>query len=327
MEEEMNSNRYAHCFAALFLLIAAVALGRFVLLSLVQYSYMDGEFPWWMQQKDYVHTKSDKQEIIFLGDSRMKAGIIPAELCGNAYNLAVGGGTTVEMYYSLGDYLKFHPKPEMVVMGFCIAHYVGEGCFTSRDLYFHFLPLKNQLEAQYIGYKKCGWGFPKFKEKVIDTFKYTLLFPQKYSASCVNSRFRRGEWNHSEYEKNAQNKGHMYFGMNERDGNFNGDAGINFIPDARNDFYMRKIIALCKNHEIPFFIEQLPMNTASWEKLQETNCYPSLKNYLNSLAQETGISVELAIPCYEPECFGDASHLNPRGAERFTAEIKAKYGL
>ena len=323
----MNSNRYAKSFFVLFLIIATVAAFRWMLLWHVPYTYMDGEFPFWMQQKDYVHSKGEKSEVIFLGDSRMKAGIIPTELCDNAYNLAVGGGTTVEMYYSLKDYLKFHPKPEMVVVGFAFSHYVTEGCFTSRDLYFHFLPLKNQLEAQYIGYKKCGWEFSKFKEKAIDTLKYALLFPQKYSASCINSRFRRGEWNHSAYEKNVQDKGHMYFGMNKSNGNFNGDARINFIPDARNDFYMRKIIALCKNNEIPFFIEQLPMNTVSWEKLQETNCYPSLKNYLNSLALETGITVELAIPCYEPECFGDASHLNPRGAERFTAEIKEKYAL
>ena len=324
----MNSNRYAKSVVALFLLIATVALGRFVLLSRVQYSYMDGEFPWWMQQKDYVHTKSDKQEIIFLGDSRMKAGIIPDEICENAYNLAVGGGTTVEMYYSLHDYLKFHPKPEMVVMGFAIVHYVGEGCFTSRDLYFHFLPLKNQLEAQYIGYKKSGWQFPKFKEKVIDTLKYSLFFPQKYSAACINSKFGRGEWNRSEFERNAQNKGHMYFGRNESDAGLNAEANsLMFSVNPRIGYYLHRIIALCKNNEIPLFIEQLPMNTPSWNKINESGYYLQFQAYFDSLSTEHGIPIELTIPCYEPECFGDSSHLNARGAKRFSAEIKAKYGL
>ena len=311
-----------------FLIVAAVAVFRWMLLWNVPYTYMDGEFPFWMQQKDYVHTKGEKPEVIFLGDSRMKAGIIPAELCGNAYNLAVGGGTTVEMYYSLGDYLKFHPKPKMVVMGFGGFHYQWEDCFEGRTLYFHFLPLKNQLEAQFVGYRKCGWDFSTFKAKILDTLKYSLLFPQKYSAACINSKFKREKYNRALFENNAAAKGHMYFGMNEKDDGLNQEAyAQTFAVNPRIERYLRRIIALCKENEIPLVIEQLPMNTPSWEKINESGYYAQFRSYLDSLASEAGIPVELAIPCYEPECFGDASHLNTRGAERFSAEIKAKYGL
>ena len=325
--DNMNPNRYAIFFIGLFILIAITAVFRWCLLWNMQFSYMDNEFPYWIQQKDYVRTKSDKQEVIFLGDSRMKAAVIPNKLCENAYNLAVGGGTSIEMYYTLKHYLENHPKPEKVILGFAGGHWVSEGQFTGRDLYFHFLSPSEQLEAQYIGYKSNQWGFQRFKEKIIGTLEYELFFPQKYSAALINSKFKRGEFNHSEYEKNKMNKGQMFFGMNERTEDFNGDANINFVPDKRNDFYLHKIINLCKKHNISFFIEQLPMNTISHEKLGETKFYEKFKSYLSDLESETGITVEKAIPCYEPECFGDSSHVNPRGAERFTAEIKEKYGL
>lgn len=310
------------------MLIALMAAFRWLLLWHVQYAYMDDEFPWWMQQKDYVRAKDDVPEVIFLGDSRMKAAVIPGEICGNAYNLAVGGGTTIEMYYSLRRYLKYHPKPEKVIMAFAAAHYIGEGGFTSRDLYFHFLPLWEQLEAQYVGYRQKGWRKVQwFRAKIIDTLKYDLLFPQKYSAACINSRFRRGEFNRAQYQQNAANKGHQYFGRAESTPDCNGDAGMNFIPDGRGDFYLRKIISLCKERGIPLFIEQLPVNEASYQHFSETDFYPKYRSYLSNLSGETGVPVECEVPCYPPECFGDASHVNWRGAERFSAEIKAKYGL
>ena len=323
----MNSNRYAKFFVAGFVLIAFVAAFRFALLWHVQYAYMDGEFPWWMQQKDYVRAKGDVPEVIFLGDSRMKAAVNPNGLCGNAYNLAVSGGSTIEMYYSLRRYLKSHPKPEKVIMGFAAVHYIDEESFTWRNLYFHFLPFWEQLVAQYVGYRTCGWTFPQFREKIIDTLKYDLLFPQKYSAACINSGFRRGEFNRSQYQRNAADKGHQYFGTAESTPNRNGDAGTNFIPDGRGDFYLRKIISLCKERGIPLFIEQLPVNEASYQHFSETDFYPKYKKYLLTLSAETGVPVECDFPCYPPECFGDVSHVNWRGAERFSAEIKAKYGL
>ena len=264
----MNSNRYAKSFVALFLIVAAIAVFRWMLLWNVPYTYMDGEFPFWMQQKDYVRSKGEKPEVIFLGDSRMKAGIIPAKLCDNAYNLAVGGGTTVEMYYSLKNYLKFHPKPKMVVMGFGGFHYQWEDCFEGRTLYFHFLPLKNQLETLFVGYRKCGWDFSTFKAKILDTLKYSLLFPQKYSAACINSKFKREEYNRALFENNAAAKGHMYFGRNERADGLNQEANAQtFAVNPRIEQYLHRIIALCKENDIPLVIEQLPMNTPSWNKI------------------------------------------------------------
>ncbi|MBP3772680.1 MAG: hypothetical protein J6I53_08325 [Treponema sp.] len=321
----MNSNRYAKSFVFVFLIILAIAVARWILLVNVQYSYMDGEFPYWMQQKDYVHTKNDKSEVLFMGDSRMKAGIIPERICDNAYNLAVGGGSMVEMYYSLKGYLKNHPEPEMVVLGFAAYHYAREYQFESRNLYFHFLPLEYQIEAQI---EKYISGQPGLKNKLIDTMKYDLFFPQKYSAACINSKFKREKHNRTLFQTNAAAKGHMYFGKNEKDERLNQETsfrGFNVNPHLDN--YLHKIIDLCQKNEIPLFIEQLPMNTPSWNKINENGFYADYRAYMESVMKEMGIPVELEIPCYDVECFGDSSHMNSRGAEKFSSEIKEKYQL
>lgn len=324
----MNSNRYAKSFVFVFLIILAIAVARWILLVNVQYSYMDGEFPYWMQQKDYVHTKNDKSEVLFMGDSRMKAGIIPERICDNAYNLAVGGGVAIEAYYSLLDYLKYHPKPKIVVMGFAAFHYQDHGEFETRNLYFHYLSSKNQLAAQFVLYKLGQVDFQGLKSKIIDTLKYNLLFPQKYSAACIKSKFKREKNNRTMFQKNADAKGHMYFGLKERDDNLNPETKRKkFYVNARENYYLHKIIDLCQKNEIPLFIEQLPMNTPSWNKINENGFYADYRAYMESVMKETGVPVELEIPCYDVECFGDSSHMNSRGAEKFSSEIKGKYQL
>lgn len=323
----MNSVKYSRSFIFIYCLIIVTAIFRFFLLSKNQFSFMDEEFPYWIEQKDKCIQKSDKKEILFMGDSRMKAAVIPSLVSENAYNLAVGGSTAIESYYSLKRYLKNHPAPKMIITSFAGADLAGEGCFTNRDLYFHFLSLKDYLEIQYKGYKYYGWTYSQLKDKVIDTLKFSLFFPEKYSAACINSKFQRKEYNVTEYEKNKENKGYMYFGWMEYNNDLNGDAEITYLPDLRTDYYLHKFILLCKENDIPLYIEQAPMNPASYNKLFETGYYEKLFKYLNNLEIETKIVINKTIPCYEPEFFGDYSHLNAKGAERYSKEIKQKYGL
>ncbi|MBQ9626051.1 MAG: hypothetical protein IJR40_02640, partial [Treponema sp.] len=80
----MNDTRYAKFFIGFFLTVATIAVFRWGVLKNTQFEYMDGEFPYWIQQKDYVQAKDDENEVLFLGDSRMKAALIPNELCENA---------------------------------------------------------------------------------------------------------------------------------------------------------------------------------------------------------------------------------------------------
>lgn len=318
----MNSKSFSQFFFAVFLMIALTAVFRWIVLSRVPFSYMDGEYPYWTQQKDYVNTKSDKKETVFLGDSRMKAGIIPDEISEKAYNLAVGGGTSFEMFCTLKNYLKNHPKPEKVILGFAPSHFQYFSEFYSRTLYFHFLSPCEELVSFFVA-KFTKDEKLNFKEYL----KYDLIFPQKYSAACINSKFRREKTNRNEYEKCVVQKGHMWFGLNDFDDGLNQEANDNkFIPSKKCDFYLKKLVKLCENQKIPLFIEQLPMNPASFESINKSGYYFEYQNYLKKFDdKDKNVKVNAEIPCYEPEFFGDNSHLNKKGAERFSKEIKEKY--
>lgn len=154
----MSADRYAKFFIAGFLLIALMAAFRWVLLWRVQWTYMDSDFPYWEQQNDYIRAKSDRQEIIFLGDSRTKAAVNPNGFCENAYNLALGGSTAVEMYYSLKRYLKYHPKPEMVIAAFAEYHYSSDEFFKTRNLYLHYTNLFETIREKFTADIKEKYG-------------------------------------------------------------------------------------------------------------------------------------------------------------------------
>lgn len=318
----MNSKSFSQFFFAVFLMIALTAVFRWIVLSRVPFSYMDGEYPYWTQQKDYVNTKSDKKETVFLGDSRMKAGIIPDEISEKAYNLAVGGGSSFEMFCTLKNYLKNHPKPEKVILGFAPNHLEKDEAFFYRALYFRFFSFFEQTESCFVA-KLTKSENSNFKEYL----KYDLIFPQKYSAACINSKFRREKTNRNEYEKCVVQKGHMWFGLNDFDDGLNQEANDNkFIPSKKCDFYLKKLVKLCENQKIPLFIEQLPMNPASFESINKSGYYFEYQNYLKKIDdKDKNVKVNAEIPCYEPEFFGDNSHLNKKGAERFSKEIKEKY--
>ena len=214
----MSADRYAKFFVAGFLLIALVAAFRWALLWRVQWTYMDSDFPYWEQQNDYIRAKGDVPEVIFLGDSRTKAAVNPNGLCENAYNLALGGSTAVEMYYSLKRYLKYHPKPEMVIAAFAEYHYSSDEFFKTRNLYLHYTNLFETIEVLLVTYMDVKRplhslrSLRKFNDELLDALKYYLLFPQKYSAACINGNFQREESNRATYRETVENKGFWVLG-------------------------------------------------------------------------------------------------------------------
>lgn len=324
----MNKTRYALAFIGCYMLTAFVAVFRWLLLLNVQYTYMDNEFPYWIQQKDYVRTAGSKSEILFLGDSRMKSCIIPDQLCDNAYNLAVGGGTAMEMYYSLAEYIRHHPKPEKVFAGFGSFHYAREDCYKSRTLYFHFLPLHQELESLLAAYRTRMVPLKKMQEELLDLLKYELLFPEKYSAACINSKFKRSEFNKKKYAENQAARGHMLFGKEDGSAGLNAEAhSRHFAPHPRGEYYLRRLVSLCKKNDIPLYLIQLPMNEPSWDAVAKNEYYKEFQAYVEAFAQEHDITAETEIPRYSPALFGDPSHVNAKGASEYTRQIKERYGL
>ena len=83
-----------------------------VFLAPFPFSYMDGEYSYYREGRDYRtgKTRMAEADVLVLGDSRAKSAILPElldELGGskNCVSLAQGGSTSVEAYYALTEYI------------------------------------------------------------------------------------------------------------------------------------------------------------------------------------------------------------------------------
>ena len=86
-------------------------------------NYMDGEYSYYQEAKDYRRgeTAQEKADVLVLGDSRAKSAFLPElldELGGakNCVSLAQGGSTSIEAYYALNEYISQMGVPEKVIL-------------------------------------------------------------------------------------------------------------------------------------------------------------------------------------------------------------------
>lgn len=315
----MNAKRYT----AIFVLLIFGSMGLvWVLAWLLPERYMDGEYPYWMQQKTATHEERGKREILFLGDSRVKMGIRAEFFAENAYNLSLGGGSPIEMYVTLRDYLACHETPRAVIIAFAPMHYQGHGEYKERALYFHYLKQQDVDEVN----RRClaldGKDFTKASRQ------YAYRLPTIYMKPVLRSLWNdRTAYNQETFQKAEAAKGRM-FGQDDKRKNEvrTPEAGSRaFVPMKTLDYYMGELLTLCTSRGIPVYVEQLPMGNPGREQLEASGYLEAYRSYIQSLADRYGVEAETEIPLYPADAFQDDSHLNNAGAERFTAELRAKY--
>lgn len=316
----MNARRYVVLFLTIVWGSMAAVWGLTWLLPGER--YMDGEYDYWMQQKAATREKREGQEILLLGDSRVKMGIRAGAFAENAYNLSLGGGSPIEMYVTLRDYLTCHEAPQAVIIAFAPMHYQGHGEYKERALYFHYLDQHdvNEVNQRWLAFD--GQDFIKA------SWLYVCRLPVIYMKPVLCSL-----WNPKTAEsrdilqKATAEKGRM-FGHDDRrqEKVLTPEASEqHFVPMKTLDYYMGELLTLCTSRGIPVYVEQLPMGNPGREKLEASGYLDEYRSYMQSFADRYGVEVETEIPLYPADEFQDDSHLNNVGAERFTAELRAKY--
>ena len=292
--------------------------------------YMDDEYAMYKQQREYCNTPVAEgemdNEILIFGDSRAKAGFVPKLLSEDAYNLALGGATPIEGYYSLKEYLENHEKPETVVLAYAPMHYMDVDTLWTRTVYFHNIDREDFFEIL-----RTAKGYEKTDKILIDNYlleyaMYACYMPNKYATALKNSGFVfRHDQTVAKYEDMKANKGHTFYGTAEYSSGVNGEAHeMDFVPSDIIDAYLRKMIGLCEENGIQVMIEQLPMNETSYGILQ-----PEFKEHYKSYMMELATAypnVRVAVKpyCYNNEYFGDADHLNAKGCEVFSKYIASE---
>lgn len=314
-------------FSAKCILAASPIIAIILYTALCPFSYMDNEFPAWKYKKELQsgQVRYENTDTLILGDSGAMSALIPEKVCDDAVNLAAGGATSIEMYYFLKNYLNNNEAPENIVIMFSPFHYSAIDNFDTRTVYFRALSVKDAIELYREAGKLCAESVYR-KGAVGDELAARLYLPTKYLPALYNARFiTRYDENRTLYERIADSRGHGYFGTAESCSDLNYEAKYTQMPESGDAallaMYMDKLLDECERTGGRVILLQPAMNEESFDALDD-NYVTEYTSYIEALGdRHPAVEVETHIRRYQDDCFGDAMHLNEKGAARFSEEI------
>lgn len=286
--------------------------------------YMAIEYTMWREESEYVKN-GEAADLLILGDSRAKSGILPEMIDAKAYNAAIGGSTSIEMYYAFKDYLNNHEAPSKAVIIFAPYHFC-EMDNWQQTLYYNYLSLDELAEVELEAFKK--------KEKAVhypgwftDLISFKLRLPNKYLDAVYQAKFL-GNYaaNIDKYNSVRTDLGYTEFG------NENGNDGLNyethhesFDYSALIIYYYDKLLSLLEENGVRTYIIQSPINEASGKVITD-KFWDGYKEFLTDMKNKhVDLYMEYDVPVYDNIYFGDNNHLNRKGAQKFTEEIRGVF--
>lgn len=291
--------------------------------ALFPYGYMDSEYPSWKYTKD-IAADCQSPNTVIVGDSRAMADLMPDMFDNKTINLAVGGASSIEMYYTLNNLIKNNGAPENVIIMFAPFHYTIIDNFWTRTAYFNYLSISDMRDLY--SYANATGSetllAPGYKN---DLLSYRLRFPDKYLPALINSKLTNRYYvNQDLYAKISTNLGYGEFGTADGCSDLNYETSYDRMHTSQDavliDIYVNRLLKLCEDNNINTYLSIPPMNSSSIENLK-TSYVEELTEYFNELERKhPAIIIDKTIPDYDDIYFGDSSHLNKKGAEKFTEE-------
>lgn len=284
-----------------------------------------------------IHYEPDKDNVLFLGTSRILAGIAPTyfdELNGGqtySYNLALPGLPISSAYFVLRDYLEKNPPPQYIVMQLYINrcrsctlynYYAVQGLAQPAEIFSLFKHLANKaIVFNYI--------FP-FRMYKFHTARY--LFDSIFMPARVRSLRKK---NNAILNRMIENRGYYFIaeqavaGNNSLPGDFAEEGGggetVNKASsyDPFVDPYVKMFFELAHRYRVKVLLIQPAYRENQYLQYEEMPFQYSvlLKQYDNVAIANEGWKIKF----YENRFFSDPTHLNEEGAKRYTEEIYLEF--
>jgi hypothetical protein len=290
-------------------------------------AFMDPEYPSW-QAKQVLLDRCDLGDAIILGDSRAAADIIPTRLPIKATNLAVGGGESIEAYTALRRALACPRPPRLVMVSLDPGHFARPDLFWERSVRFGFINAADIADLRttslrtgdlsvYAGHHPDQ--LPLAARDILER----LRFPPFYFASLIHSAgFLRWTRNERTLNTTIASRGQYTFGTGDGSDAVAFDGHLTaFHPLPVLDNYFDRMLSLLDARGIETRFIAMPVNDETWTQIR-----PDVRNgftaYLADYERRyrTFHVVGELTPHWPDRYFGDQfCHLNPAGAERFSA--------
>lgn len=305
-------------FGAIWLWVAAMPM-----------AFMDPEYPSWVA-KETMLASCDLGDIVVLGDSRAAADIKPIRLHVRTTNLAVGGGEAIEAFAALERVLACPVPPKRVVLSLDPGHFVRPDLFWERSVRYGFLSAgdiaalraASGITGDHSVYRARGSeGLPP----LLRDWLYRARFPAFYFSSLLHGGVAfRWARNQNTLQQTLAARGYYRFGANPGSAAVAADGHLaSFQPLPILDYYFDKLVAALDRSGVQTIFVAMPVNDATWQHVRPA----TLARFAAYLAgyerryRHFHVDGEL-MPHWPNRFFGDEfCHLNPDGAEKFSAEL------
>jgi hypothetical protein len=292
-------------------------------------AFMDGEYPSW-RAKQVMLDRCDPGEAIILGDSRAAADIIPSRLPFRATNLAVGGGEAIEAVAALTRVLACRTRPVLAIVSFDPGHFTHSDLFWDRSVRFGALSAPD-IAALRAASRQTGdesvyrTGSAAGLPPIIRDWLYEIRFPPLYFSSLVHGGIvLRWPRNRQTLETTLAERGHYYFGTDPGSDAVAVDGHMDrFDPLPILDHYFDRLLTMLDQNGIETLFIAMPTNEATWRQVNPV-MRDQFAAYLAGYERRYKhfrVASEIT-PHWPDRYFGDRfCHLNPGGAERFSARL------
>ncbi|WP_072391068.1 hypothetical protein [Hyphomicrobium sp. CS1GBMeth3] len=291
--------------------------------------FMDPEWAMWTAKMQIVK-ECDQGDTIILGDSRAMAGLIPATMGDNVTNLALGGGTQIENYYTARRALACPAPLKRALISFLPIDISRNQVYWERTAQFGFLDFDEMEEVRKTSLRvqdpliyhdtRVGTLLD-----IVRNFSYRISFPPYYTPAMINAHFvgRRGR-NEREIDATLRDRGHHYFGTSLASNAIADDAEQRkFTPSPIMMDYLDRVLTLLRDNDADVYFVTPPLNPATFEHMSP-EVVASFKSLLAAIAKRHPNFHVLGDVVYSrpADHFGDLEHLNVKGATAWSEEIK-----
>lgn len=264
-------------------------------------------------------------DVVLLGDSTIEVSSMAMCSPDRMVNLALGGSTAVDGYYMLKEYIKHRGKPGRVIIGYTARGYTPITFYLTLALYTDYLSVMQLCDVLFNAIRLHDPYIGKM-DVLPKALLYKIRFPSVYAASLKRSGIKgRKDINTAEYKRIARERGWITFTF---DAQYYGKSYLvdwdDFSPNAVIDFYIHRILKLCKECGIPLMLVQTPIENNSLNEIK-SSVRSKYEGYFMQLQKEYPMfEIETSILGFDNRLFGERSHVNVFGARVFTMRLLEK---
>lgn len=281
----------------------------------------------------FQEAKEGKNEYrtIILGDSRMMTFVNPVYFIypDSAINFSLPGGSPIEAYYVLKNYIKSGRMPRQVIIGFDPGHYSGTQILKQGIPFDVFSKLELEEIANHLKTDSL------LGVNADDVYSYYYGYLPKYGYRLLNSFFIGNfKKNHRIEMDVAKNKGCKIYGSKQTDW-WNNETEKTLMSQLWTkshftelkicDYYFKGLLLICKRNNIQIIVEQLPIPID--HPIYNKKYWNDYFSYMASFKHNGKIQIITHLKTYPDTLFRDVMHANEKGTKRYSIELSKKWNL